>query len=87
VRIGRRWLVSIVSPTTGMIFRMWARLCSIDMNSDQDLVTIPARRGKAARVRAGQTVRVVNTHGDQVVDTRGWAQISPRKPITTRAPR
>ncbi|WP_298954638.1 urea carboxylase-associated family protein [uncultured Methylobacterium sp.] len=38
---------------------------------DQDLVTIPARRGKAARVRAGQTVRVVNTHGDQVVDT--WA--------------
>ena len=35
------------------------------------LVTIPARRGKAARVRAGQHVRVVNTHGTQVVDT--WA--------------
>ena len=26
------------------------------------LVTIPARRGKAARVRAGQHVRIVNTH-------------------------
>lgn len=36
-----------------------------------ELVTIPARRGKAARVRAGQHVRVVNTHGTQVVDT--WA--------------
>jgi len=36
-----------------------------------DLVTIPARRGKAAFVIAGQTVRVVNTHGEQVVDT--WA--------------
>jgi len=36
-----------------------------------DLVTIPARRGKAARVAAGQVVRVVNTHGEQVVDT--WA--------------
>jgi hypothetical protein len=35
------------------------------------LVTIPARRGKAAHVRAGQRVRVVNTHGTQVVDT--WA--------------
>jgi uncharacterized protein YcgI (DUF1989 family) len=35
------------------------------------LVTIPARRGKAAAVRAGQHVRVVNTHGTQVVDT--WA--------------
>jgi uncharacterized protein len=35
------------------------------------LVTIPARRGVAARVRAGQRVRVVNTHGTQVVDT--WA--------------
>ncbi len=38
---------------------------------DQRLTTIPARRGAAAHVRRGQTVRVVNTHGDQVVDT--WA--------------
>ena len=35
------------------------------------MTTIPARRGKAARVRAGQHVRVVNTHGTQVVDA--WA--------------
>jgi len=35
------------------------------------LVTIPARRGKAARVRAGQHIRIVNTHGTQVVDA--WA--------------
>jgi uncharacterized protein YcgI (DUF1989 family) len=35
------------------------------------LVTIPARRGVAARVRAGQQIRIVNTHGTQVVDT--WA--------------
>jgi uncharacterized protein len=35
------------------------------------LVTIPARRGVAARVRAGQRIRIVNTHGTQVVDT--WA--------------
>jgi len=36
-----------------------------------ELVTIPARRGKAAHVSAGQRVRVVNTHGTQVVDA--WA--------------
>lgn len=35
------------------------------------LQTIPARRGKAALVAAGQVVSVVNTHGEQVVDT--WA--------------
>src|SRR5262249_45900343 len=35
------------------------------------LVTIPPRRGKAAGVRAGQRIRVVNTHGTQVVDA--WA--------------
>ncbi len=35
------------------------------------LVTIPARRGKAARVSAGQRVKIVNTHGTQVVDA--WA--------------
>ena len=36
-----------------------------------ELVTIPARRGKVARVSAGQRIRVVNTHGTQVVDA--WA--------------
>ena len=35
------------------------------------LITIPARRGKAAFLSQGQSVRVVNTHGQQVVDT--WA--------------
>lgn len=36
-----------------------------------DPITIPARRGKAAFVRQGQTIKVINTHGHQVVDT--WA--------------
>jgi hypothetical protein len=36
-----------------------------------EIVTIPARRGIAARVAAGQRIRVINTHGSQVVDT--WA--------------
>jgi uncharacterized protein YcgI (DUF1989 family) len=35
------------------------------------LITIPARRGKAVIVARGQSVRVVNSHGQQVVDT--WA--------------
>ena len=35
------------------------------------LQTIPARRGKAVRVNKGQSVKVVNTHGNQVVDF--WA--------------
>ncbi len=36
-----------------------------------ELVTIPARRGKATRLGKGQSVKVINTHGEQVVDT--WA--------------
>ena len=35
------------------------------------LTTIPARRGKAAFAAQGQRVKVINTHGQQVVDT--WA--------------
>lgn len=35
------------------------------------LITIPARKGKAATLEAGQQVKVINTHGQQVVDT--WA--------------
>ena len=33
--------------------------------------TIPARKGRAALIKAGQYIAVVNTHGTQVVDT--WA--------------
>jgi uncharacterized protein YcgI (DUF1989 family) len=35
------------------------------------IVEIPARKGKAARVAKGQTIKVINTKGQQVVDT--WA--------------
>jgi uncharacterized protein len=35
------------------------------------MIEIPARKGKAARVRRGQRVKIVNTKGQQVVDT--WA--------------
>ena len=34
-------------------------------------IEVPARRGKAAHVSRGQSIKVVNTHGAQVVDT--WA--------------
>jgi uncharacterized protein YcgI (DUF1989 family) len=42
-----------------------------EMLMSETVIAIPARRGKAAFVEAGQTVRVINTHGEQVVDT--WA--------------
>lgn len=38
------------------------------------LQTIPARRGKAARLKRGQAIRIINTHGTQVVDF--WAFVS-----------
>jgi uncharacterized protein YcgI (DUF1989 family) len=37
----------------------------------EEQIAIPARRGRAAFVAKGQCVRVINTHGQQVVDT--WA--------------
>lgn len=35
------------------------------------MITIPARRGIALALRRGQRIAVINTHGEQVVDT--WA--------------
>jgi uncharacterized protein YcgI (DUF1989 family) len=35
------------------------------------MIEIPARKGKAARIRKGQRIKVINTRGQQVVDT--WA--------------
>ncbi len=39
------------------------------MTQDSELITIPARRGRAARLNTGQSIQIVNTHGAQVVDT------------------
>lgn len=39
--------------------------------SMSELQLIPARQGVAVRLREGQTIKVINTHGTQVVDT--WA--------------
>ena len=36
-----------------------------------EIFTVPARRGRAARLGRGQGVKVINTHGQQVVDF--WA--------------
>ena len=41
------------------------------MTSSPTPITVPAGHGKAVRLTAGQAVRVVNTHGTQVVDC--WA--------------
>ncbi len=40
--------------------------------SNASLITIPARHGKAVRVKRGQAVQVINTHGTQVVDCWAW---------------
>jgi hypothetical protein len=36
-----------------------------------DLQHLPARRGRATRLAKGQSIKIINTHGHQVVDT--WA--------------
>ncbi len=41
--------------------------------------TIPARRGKAAFAAAGQKIKVINTHGQQVVDTWAFGREDPKE--------
>jgi uncharacterized protein YcgI (DUF1989 family) len=38
------------------------------------VIEIPARRGKAARLSTGQRIKIVNTYGQQVVDTWAFAR-------------
>ncbi len=35
-----------------------------------NLHTVPARRGRAVLLAKGQAIQIINTHGQQVVDTR-----------------
>ncbi len=39
------------------------------MARESEVFMIPARRGRAARLNAGQAIKIINTHGEQVVDT------------------
>jgi uncharacterized protein YcgI (DUF1989 family) len=41
------------------------------MASAGDVQRLPARRGRAVRLGKGQSIKIINTHGTQVVDT--WA--------------
>jgi uncharacterized protein YcgI (DUF1989 family) len=41
------------------------------------VIEIPARRGKAAHVARGGHVKVINTHGEQVVDTWAFNRADP----------
>ena len=41
------------------------------MSGSDKKIVIPARKGKAAHAKKGQIIKVINTHGEQVVDT--WA--------------
>ena len=43
------------------------------------LTLIPARKGKAALVARGERVRLVNTHGQQVVDTWAFSRADRRE--------
>jgi uncharacterized protein YcgI (DUF1989 family) len=47
--------------------------------------TVPARRGAATLVRAGQKIKIINTHGNQVVDT--WVFALPSTSINTASSR
>jgi uncharacterized protein YcgI (DUF1989 family) len=39
--------------------------------SAAEILTLPARKGRACRLSKGQAIKIINTHGHQVVDT--WA--------------
>ncbi len=41
------------------------------MTGESETFTVPARRGRATRLGAGEAIKIINTHGMQVVDT--WA--------------
>lgn len=40
--------------------------------SESTLITIKARHGKAVTLRSGQAIKLINTHGTQVVDCWAW---------------
>ena len=50
-------------------------------------VTIPAGHGKAARLRAGQSLKLINTHGTQVVDFWAFNAYDPREYMCVEASR
>jgi len=44
-----------------------------------ELSTVPARHGRAVRLRKGQSIRIVNTHGHQVCDTWAFSAEDPHE--------
>jgi uncharacterized protein len=49
------------------------------MSETSELMTVPARRGRAVRLRTGQAIKIINTHGTQVFDTWAFSAEDPRE--------
>ena len=60
----------MILASAGVRLRYWPLAEAIE-GMMGNIQTIPARRGKAARVSKGQSIRIINSSGEQVVDT--WA--------------
>lgn len=43
------------------------------------LETVPARQGRALRLNSGQSLRLINTHGTQVLDFWAFNAVDPRE--------
>jgi uncharacterized protein YcgI (DUF1989 family) len=56
-----------LSNNTDHIGQMRQQKRNRDMSAE--LQVIPARRGRAVRLVRGQAIQIINTHGQQVVDT------------------
>ena len=57
------------------------------MTDKTDIVRVPAGHGRGFRLAAGQAVRLVNTHGTQVVDCWAWNAHDPGEHMSMEATR
>jgi len=49
------------------------------MSQSSELMTVPARRGRAQRLTKGQAIKIINTAGTQVCDTWAFSAEDPRE--------
>jgi hypothetical protein len=85
--INRHIILSANGPFSFQTLPLLSNISAKATMSSQ-LRTIPARKGIATPLRAGQTVKIINTHGTQVVDTWAfsvsWFPLSPSSTIVTQ---
>ena len=73
-------------PLSGRLAVSVRAAATLEAKPTTDMVLIPGGKGKATHMKKGDIIKIVNTHGLQVLEGLTWQRCRPLRPIPCPVP-